>query len=202
MTEETTTEPPASLIGGVQPTPTDPGAEPLEAEQQGAPESAPAAEPEAAPEPLSASDLTLPEGAEVDEAAMASFLEFSTAQNFTKEQAQGALDLYAQQITQLGETFHKQWETTQAEWQEQCRALPDIGGDKLDASLAEVAKVVDKYGSQDLRTALDVTGAGNHPAVVQFLHRIAKVVNEAPPVSGQPTATASLSRADRMFKGA
>lgn len=195
MTTSTPTEP-TTLLNQVPPTATDPGAEPPVAETP-AVETPPV---EAEVPALTAADLTLPEGAAVDDAAMASFLEFTAAQKFSKEQAQGALDLYTAQITQLGSAMEAEWDATQTQWQEQCRALPGIGGDKLDASLAEISKVVDRYGSQDLRTALDVTGAGNHPAVVQFLHSIAKVVNEAPPVSGQPTATAPSSRADRMFK--
>jgi hypothetical protein len=193
MTTELTTEPtpaPTSLINEVKPTATDPGAEPSPPVQELKTEP---------PAELKPDDFKLPEGFSVDEASMTSYLEFAKTQGLNKDQAQGALDLYAQQITQLGSAMEAEWNATQTQWQEQCRALPDIGGDKLDASLAEVARVIDRYGSQDLRTALDVTGAGNHPAVVQFLHKIAKAVNEAPPVSGQPTATATLSRADRMY---
>lgn len=211
MTDETKTEteaPAGSLLNQVQPTSTDPGAEPVAAQTEvpvedgggasPAPEPAPAAE----AEPLTVDALKLPEGAAPDPEALTSYVEFANAQGLNVEQAQAALDLHAQTLTQFSAHMQQEWENTQNAWQEQCRALPDIGGDKLEPALGQIAQVVERYGSKELREALDVTGAGNHPAVVQFLHRISKVVNEAPPVSGQPTATAPTSRAERMFKGA
>jgi hypothetical protein len=200
----------SSLINQVEPTATDPGGEPAPAvdqvqnppppaETEPAGEGAPDAASVEPPAPLSAEDLTLPEGAEPDEEGLAAYLEFANEQGLSKEQAQGALDLYSSQVKTLAEQMHAQWEATQNEWQEAVKALPEIGGDKLDSTLAEVAKVVDRYGSKDLRTALDVTGAGNNPHVVQFLHNIAKAVNEQPPVSGQPTTTSPKSLAERLY---
>ena len=205
---------PTSLLN--QPTTgvTDPGAEPASAvnaleepaaaSEPAASEPAPApAAPEPAPEapPLTAEQLTLPEGVAPDPEALASFVEFANGAQLAPEQAQAALDLYHAQVSALQTQIAEQWETTQKEWADAARALPEIGGPNLDRTLSEVASVIDRYGSQDLRTALDVTGAGNHPAVVQFLHRIASVINERPPVSGQPTSTTPKSRAERLYGG-
>ena len=194
---------PTSLLN--QPTTgvTDPGAEPAPAVNalEEPVEPAPAPEPVAEATPLTAEQLTLPEGVAPDPEALASFVEFANGAQLAPEQAQAALDLYHAQVSALQTQIAEQWETTQKEWADAARALPEIGGPNLDRTLSEVASVIDRYGSQDLRTALDVTGAGNHPAVVQFLHRIASVINERPPVSGQPTSTTPKSRAERLYGG-
>ncbi len=187
---------------------TDPGAEHDPARNQvedgslvskGGEETQEAAEEAAAPEPLTAEQLTVPEGLEADSEALSTFVEMANEHGIPQEAAQKLVDFHADFVKQMGDEFTNQWTQTQEDWQRQVKELPEIGGENLSNSLTEIAKVVDRYGSQELRQALDVTGAGNHPEVVKFLHNVAKAVNEQPPVSGQPTSTAPTSRADRLF---
>ena len=152
-----------------------------------------------APEPLTAEDVTVPEGLEADSEALGKFVEMANEHGLSKEVAQSLVDFHSDFVKSMGEQLSSQWTSTQEDWQRQVKELPEIGGQNLQSSLTEIAKVVDRYGSKDLRNALDVTGAGNHPEVVKFLHNIAKAVNEQPPVSGAPPSSAPTSRAERLF---
>lgn len=189
-----------SLINQIEPTATDPGAEPPPAVD--ATEAPPVETPPAEPEfvPLTAEQFELPES--IDPEGLAPFLEAVNDAKLPAEAGQKFLSMFHEQVSAMAESQAKAWNETQEGWINEVKSDPEIGGDKLPAVLGEVAKVVDRYGSKELREFMDVSGAGNNPHVVKFLHSIAKAVNERPPVSGQPAAASNRSRAERMFNGA
>lgn len=152
-----------------------------------------------APEPLTLEALTLPEGFEPDEEQLGSFLELANENGLNAESASKMLALHNTFMEQVSQDLTAQWTATQDEWREQVRALPEIGGANLDRSLGEIAKLLDRHGSTEARDAFRATGAGNHPAIVQFLYNVAKDSNEQPPVSGTPAPTETKDRASRMF---
>jgi hypothetical protein len=114
------------------------------------------------------------------------------------ERAQKLVDIQTGLMTKVAEANYKAWTDLQDKWQEEVRADPEIGGEKLAPALGEISKLLDRYGSPELRLALTETGAGNHPQVVRFLHKLAKDLGEGGPVLGAPT-TAKESLADRMY---
>ena len=78
-------------------------------------------------------------------------------------------------------------------------ALPTFGGANLDQNLAEVKQGMELAGaSPEAFAALNVTGAGNHPALVPFLHKLVKPYLEAAPVTTTPSE-GKLSREATMF---
>lgn len=161
-------------------------------------------EPEAdpAPEPLTAEALTLPEGFEADEATLSSFVETINNADLTpQERAENLLALHAQMQETTATQMHDAWTQTQEQWRTEVQSLPEIGGQNLDQTLGSIAQVVDRYGGAEAREAFDLTGAGNHPAIIKLMASIAKDLNEAPPVSGAPPAGEPKSRAERMFGG-
>lgn len=185
-----------SLVGG---TPVNP-AEPQEPGADDEPGTPP--EPQAAPEPepLKAEDIQLPEGFEADPELINGFVEtLNNNETTPAERASALLDLHNKVLQTAAEQMETTWQQTQKEWQDAARALPELGGDNLDRTLGDVAKVVDRYGGKDVREAFDLTGAGNHPAVIQMFAKIAKDLNESAPVSGEPPSGAPKSRAERMF---
>ena len=196
-----TEELPSSILSGAttEPAPPDPALAAPPENPDAMPDAPPVpAEAPAGPDPFSLSDLTIPEGLTLEEGApeVVQFLELT--KGLGKEGAQTFLDLHANFLQRASESYLARWETTQTEWQEQVRALPEFGGDALPATLANIAKVLDRYGDAEVREAFAVTGAGNHPAMVRMMAKIARDLNEAPPVRGD-NAPPSSSRASRMY---
>ena len=117
--------------------------------------------------------------------------------------AQGIIDLQIdatqkamESATEAAQTL---WTDTQSEWQDAVRALPEIGGEKLDESLATIKKGLESVGAtKETFAAMDLTGAGNHPEIVRVLHALTKKLVEGGPVRGSQTQ-APRSQADRMF---
>lgn len=78
-------------------------------------------------------------------------------------------------------------ETVQREWGEALKADPEIGGAKLDASIAAARKAVETFGGAELQELLQVTGLQSHPAVVRAFYRAGKSISEDSVVPGEKT---------------
>jgi hypothetical protein len=157
------------------------------------------------PSPITLEDIALPEGFVMPEAEGAEFLALLNEPPEDRKQfASSLLEVHNKILQQVAEGHAQAWERTQSEWQDTIRALPEFAGDRLEPAMAQIAGVVDRYGDAQLREALALTGAGNHPAVARFMLKIAQDLNEAPPVKGGPATSPAPDRASRMFgnKGA
>jgi hypothetical protein len=167
-------------------------------------EAAKEGEPKKADEPaaLKAEDykLTLPEGVTADDPVITGFIEAAAEAKVAPEAAQLLLDKVRPQIEAQMRAPYDAWNATQTQWIGEVRADPEIGGAKLDGTVARVAKLMDSYGDPGLRQALDMTGAGNHPGLIRFLNKVAVAmkVDEGKPVMGQPSQP-KLSAAQKMF---
>jgi len=175
-------------------------------------ETPPAAEPslinatppaEPAPEfvPLAADALQVPEGFEVDEGLRDEFLGLVNNRELSEaDRANGLLGLWQKGLqtaeTRGIEAFNAQVEVAQNE----VKADPELGGAKLPATLQSIGKLMEEFGTPELRSLLDTTGAGNSIHVVRFLHSLAGKLTEGsiqPP--GTPPASSEDSRAARLF---
>lgn len=191
--EETTTETPTNLLA-----PEDEGTseEDTSAEEQAEEETF---------EPITADQIELPEGAEVSDELMGSFLELMNDNELSpKERAQKLIDLQsstgADIVSSYEEEQNRGWEQLQSEWRAEAEALPELGGAQLPKTLATIRKGVESVGAgKEFFEALTMTGAGNHPAVIKALHSLTKGLEEQQPVLGGNSSGPSKTLAERMF---
>lgn len=115
------------------------------------------------------------------------------------QRAQELVNLQAEVLKQASGKSSELWKATQDKWQEDIRKDPDVGGEKLEPVLAGITKLIDKYGSNELREVFDTTGAGNNVHVVKFLNAVAKelVVEGAPAVGS--VARGARDHADIIY---
>lgn len=134
--------------------------------------------------------LTLPSGLKADDPALASLGALVGDDKLSpQERAQKLIDLYAGEVKKAGEASTLAWTNQNTEWVKQVKADADIGGAKFEATKTTIAKAIDSLGAAQaaaFREALDVTGAGNHPAVWKALAKFASAFVEAGHVSGNP----------------
>jgi len=133
--------------------------------------------------PLTAEELGLDETG-------APFLELANEAKLPKELAVKFLEKHNSVVQEVSEAALKTWRDTNAKWVEQVNADPEIGGTKLQAEvLPAVSRAIDKLGGDELRAALDLTGAGNNPAIIRALYRASQfLVEPTKPAMGAPPA--------------
>lgn len=157
-----------------------------------------------APAPLTAESLTVPEG--VSPELISGFLEIMNDGELSREAlAQKLVDYQVAAQTAGNEAAmaaaQTLWDDTQSQWQAEARGLPELGGEALPATLATIKRGLSAVGADKATfEALDLTGAGNHPAIIKVLHALTKNLSEGGPISGSPPA-GKLSQAERMFPG-
>ena len=82
------------------------------------------------------------------------------------------------------------------------KADPEIGGERLGAAVAAASRVLERLAIPGLREALNVTGAGNHPAIVKAFVRIGRLLAEDRFSPGRDgPAQAHRSPADVIYGG-
>ena len=147
------------------------------------------ASPNPAPEPKPAeyTAFTAPEGSELDpkaiEGATAIFKELGLSQS----QAQKLIDWGASREAANSGKGAETYNQMRTDWRSQIEAHPTLGGAKLDETKAEIGKAIATLPPKlqtAFKDAMNLTGAGDHPAVVEAFYTLAKNVNEGQHVSG------------------
>jgi len=138
----------------------------------------------------------LPEGFELDEEVAGEFKSAAKELGLDQEGVNKLVELQSKLYERQLEAHQK----TIADWGNEVKADKEIGGDKLAENLAIARKAVDTFGGEELKTLLNSTGLGNHPAVVRFALKVGKAISEDGFVRGlPPSGVNSDDPASRMF---
>lgn len=137
--------------------------------------------------------IKLPEGVTLDEEVGKAFGDiFNNAELSPQERGQQLLDLHVKALgdlqTQASEVMQTQaretWTKMNDEWRGQIKDLPEFKANP-DAEAGKVLQALKAVGADEkFFQAMDLTGAGNHPAVMQVLHRLSKPFIEGGAVGG------------------
>ena len=134
-------------------------------------------------------EFTPPEGGSVDPAAVEAFSPIAKDAGLTQEQFAKVFAYGQQVMAQAGEANALQYAEMQKQWSGQLKTdgIVDQSG-QLTAENKQLAfSAIDRFGGDDLKQALNMTGAGNHPAIVKAFLEIGKAMQGAGPlVSGKP----------------
>lgn len=152
-----------------QPQEQQPQEAPVEQEQPAEP-----SKPEGAPESyefaaIEGSDL------DVDSGAVQAFSEVAKELNLTQDQAQSVLNKVAPALRQQNDDYVN---TLRSEWVETVKSDPEIGGDQLQENLGKAVRVLDAFGTPELKSLLGETGLGDNPEIIRFLVRAHQDIGE------------------------
>ena len=135
-------------------------------------------------------DFKLPEGAVIDGDSLKTASALFADSGLSQEQAQKFIDLAVSREQAAARKGVQAFVDLQTKWVSEIKADPDIGGDKFQASIASAARAIERLAVPGLREALDLTGAGNNPAIVKAFARIGQMISEDRfrPGNGAPPA--------------
>jgi hypothetical protein len=137
--------------------------------------------------PEAYTDFTAPEGYEFAKETLEGAHTLFKSLNLSQAGAQELVNFHAAELAKAGEAPMKLWQDTQEEWRTAIKSDPEIGG-KLDQVKADVSRLIDGIGdpklAADYKAAMDLTGAGNNPAFVKFMYKLAQKFGEGKSVPG------------------
>lgn len=136
-------------------------------------------------------ELTLPENFTIPEETGAKLQEAVNKYGLPKEAVQDLVGMYAAEAQKAATEAYSTYEKLNADWVAEIKSDKEVGGEKLDANLAKIGSFLSNPAFVDpgFKAALNLTGAGNHPAVFKTMLRIADALTEGSAVSGNPTAS-------------
>ncbi len=117
----------------------------------------------------------LPEGYEADKGLVEGFYKTALDAKVPKGAAKKLMDWYIQQDVQHQQDLQKSYKE---EMDKGMEALRQKWGAAADHNVALCQQVVADIGVPGLKEALEETGAGNHPAVIEFLAKVGKFLSE------------------------
>lgn len=145
-------------------------------------------------------DFKLPEGYAVDEKAMGEATALFKGAGLSQEQAQKFIDLAVSREQAVASHGLKAFVDLQNGWVSEIKADPQIGGDKLQASMALASRAIDRLGGDSLRAAMNLTGAGNNPAIFKAFVQLGQMLSEDKFAAGSPPpSNASRSPAQVIY---
>ena len=115
-------------------------------------------------------DARVPEGYEVDKGIVGSFKETAFKAGLTKPQANALQEWF------IGQHLEQNTAQAAARVAEKEAALVELDkrwGAAKNRNVAMIQQLVSEHGGADVKAALDETGAGNDPRVLEFLARMA-----------------------------
>lgn len=143
-------------------------------------------------------ELAMPEGMQLDEAALAEATPVFKELGLTNEQANKLAGLYAKQVEKLAASSRDAMAQQHEGWKQSTLNDKEYGGDALvgkdgkpGPNLIQITAAIDRVAGKEataFKEMLDQTGAGNHPEMARFLYRVGKMVGEGSMVRGDAAA--------------
>lgn len=149
--------------------------------------------------PESYQGFDLPEGFDVDEAALTSFQEMAKDIGLDQGKAQKVVDLYTKMSAETQEQQLSAWKKTVDDWATDTKADKEIGGDRFNENLGVAKRALDQFGSAELNQALVTSGMGNHPEFIRFAMKVGRGMTEDKMTHSGGGGTGEKSRAKTLF---
>lgn len=131
--------------------------------------------------------FTVPEGYTLDEKVATEAGTLFKELGLSQASGQKLIDMYVSKTTEAANAPYEAYKELRSEWQTAAKADPEIGG-KLPEVKATVSKAIDSLGDAKLATefreAMDLTGAGDHPAFIKAFYKLAQRAVEGKGVQG------------------
>ncbi len=146
-------------------------------------------------------ELKLMENSALELAAVEKISSYAKEKGLSQEAAQELLAREDEAVTSFRDNQITKHMEMRTQWVESIKADKEFGGDKFNES-AEIAKrVINEFADAELKSALDVTGYGDNPALFKFVVKVGqklKVLNDSYVKASAPSAP-KRDMADIMY---
>lgn len=170
-TPKASTEAPSTVLGADKPTDAV-GQPPVEQAASEAADKGTDKPTDGAPEAYEA--FTMPEGVEVNQAAIDAFAPLAKELNLSQGDAQKFVDLHNDLMQKAVNGMWDAHVQQRNEWAETAGKDEEYGGAKFDDSIGIAKAALDRFGTPELKKALEESGLGSHPEVVRLFYRLGK----------------------------
>lgn len=145
--------------------------------------------------------FTVPKGMNFDGERLEQFQAFAKENDWDQATAQAAIDYYTKGLEEALVLQQDQWGEIKAGWRKEAEARPSLKAEDgtIDAAVARAKQAAEALGGPALIKAFDMTGVGEHPAVIEAFNELAKHTLEDGSFAFGNSSRDTRSREQRMF---
>jgi len=133
-------------------------------------------------------DFKAPEGYTVDPKAIEAAVPIFKDLGLSQDQAQKLVDFHTKQMIDAAKGPQQAYEALRTEWRDAVTNDPEMKG-KLDTIKTDIGRALNSLGdaklASEFKAAMDLTGAGDHPAFVKAFWKLSQFVTEGTHVTGK-----------------
>lgn len=124
---------------------------------------------------------------------------------------QGLVDRHVGQlnktIQKVAEFWTTNWEKQKTDWFEKFKADPEIGGNRMDTTVAAARQFIVTHGGtpeqqQEFRELMNASGVGNHPAMIRMLAKANLALSEGKPLPAATPMGEKKGKVQTLYGGA
>jgi len=152
-------------------------------------------------EPFDVSKLEVPNNFQLADEDKEALQKLASDNNLSHDAMAALAKFHFDKLGATAETFNaqaqKEWEQTHQDWQQ--KVFQKYGGEDATRQLvkSKIEPFIEKFGGNDVLEALTVTGAANHPAIVDMFMQLADSFGE-----GTPVTTTAAGQGEDPFRSA
>lgn len=170
----------------------------------------------AEPASLPTYEFTLPEGFQADDTKFGEFkkkigefemeskADHAKFQSFTQDLLNQHTAALQETVERLNGYYAEAVEKQGVDWKDAFEKDPDIGGNRRDTTLKHATQFIRTFGGSDeqqqqLRSLMNETKIGNHPALIRLLANAGEVLAEGKPVPAMRPPSSPQSKVARRY---
>jgi hypothetical protein len=123
-------------------------------------------------------ELKVPDGSSIDATEVEKVSAFAKAKGLSNDQAQLILEQRHDAAQAFANTQQEKFKETAKTWVEQLKTDKEVGGEGFAKNVELARRVLNKFGSDNLKTSLDESGLGNHPELVKLLWKVGQKMGD------------------------
>lgn len=127
---------------------------------------------------------------------------------FVQEFGQKAVDFHVSEVKKTVETLNRSlaesWENTKTEWKDSFMKDPEIGGNRWQTTVDAASSFIRTHGGtaeqqSEFRKLMDMSGVGNHPAMIRLLASAGRAMSEGRPLAASSPVSPPKSKVATMY---
>jgi hypothetical protein len=123
-------------------------------------------------------DIKLPDDSLLDDGAVERIAAEARKQGLSNEQAQAFTDAQSAAVAEFADAEKARIKEIAEGWKAKAESDPEVGGDGFKQNSELALRVVNRFGNEEFKKALEETGLGNHPDLFRFVVKIGKAMSE------------------------
>lgn len=147
-------------------------------------------------------DLKLPENSLLDAAHLEKISSYAKEKGFSNDMAQALLERESLAVESYNNAQKDTLQKIGESWVSEAKNDKEIGGEAFKQNTELAKRVVDRFGTDPFKKALNETGLGNHPELLRVFTRIGKAMSEDKLIVPGAQAASGKRSIEDIFYGA